>query len=94
MQDLVSGQTLDAFIWLNAQIHRSPKSVVRNLVGISLMVGILVMQSMTVHPGNRIYIDGKDVIRNGDGLNEPFLIVQTPDGQFPYEGRRPNTTRP
>ena len=40
------------------------------------MVGILMMQSVTVHPGDRIYIDGEGVIHDSDGFYEPFLIVE------------------
>jgi hypothetical protein len=40
------------------------------------MVGVFMMQSMTIHPGDRIYIEPEDVIHNGDDFYEPLLIVE------------------
>jgi len=40
------------------------------------MVGILVMQPMTIDPGDRIYVDPEDVVNHRDALYEPFLIVE------------------
>ncbi len=40
------------------------------------MVRVFVMQSMPIHPGNRIYIDPKGVVQYRDCFYEPFLIVE------------------
>jgi hypothetical protein len=40
------------------------------------MVSIFMMQSMPIHPGDRIDIDPKCVIHDGDECDEPFLIVE------------------
>src|SRR5208283_456908 len=40
------------------------------------MVSMFMMQSMAIHPGNRIYIDPEGVIYDSDGFYEPFLIVE------------------
>ena len=57
------------------------------------MVGILMMQSMAIHPGDRIYIDPKDIIHDGDGFYEPFLIVESAMRDSHDGEHRPNTTR-
>src|SRR5713101_917954 len=40
------------------------------------MVGMFVMQSMAIHPGDRIHIDREGVIHDSDSVHEPFLIVE------------------
>ena len=40
------------------------------------MVSILMMQSMAIYPGDRIYIDPEGVIHDSDEFDEPFLIVE------------------
>ena len=40
------------------------------------MVGMFMMQSMAIHPGDRIYIEPEDVVHDSDGFYEPFLIVE------------------
>jgi hypothetical protein len=40
------------------------------------MVGMFMMQSMAIHPGDRIYINREGVVHDGDGFYEPFLIVE------------------
>jgi len=52
------------------------KTIARELIGISVMVCILVMQAMAIHPGDRIYIDAEGVVHNGDGFYEPLLVIE------------------
>src|ERR1051325_2513609 len=40
------------------------------------MVGMLVMQAMTIHPGDWIDIDCKSVVHDSDDFYEPFLVVE------------------
>src|SRR5437762_9712635 len=40
------------------------------------VVGVFMMQSVAIHPGDRIYIDGEGVIHDSDGFYEPLLIVE------------------
>src|SRR6266436_630327 len=40
------------------------------------MVGMFMMQSMAIHPGDRIHIDREGVIHDSDGFHEPFFIVE------------------
>src|SRR5580693_6812071 len=40
------------------------------------MVRILVMQAMAIHPGDWIYVDRERVVHDGDGFDEPVLIVK------------------
>src|SRR5437879_9583680 len=40
------------------------------------MVRMLMMQSMAIYPGDRIYIKPEDIIADCDGFYEPFLIVE------------------
>jgi hypothetical protein len=40
------------------------------------MVSMLMMQSMAIHPGDRIYIEPEGVIHDSDKFYEPFLIVE------------------
>ena len=40
------------------------------------MVSIFMMQSMPIHPGDRINIDAEGVVHNSDDFHEPFLIVE------------------
>ena len=44
------------------------------------MVRMFVMQSMAVHPGDRIDIESEGVIHDGDGFDEPFLVIKRPVG--------------
>ena len=37
---------------------------------------MFMMQSMAIHPGDRIYIEPKGVIHDSDDFHEPFLIVE------------------
>ncbi len=39
------------------------------------MVGMFMMQSMAIHPGDRIYIEPEDVIHDRNCFYEPFLIL-------------------
>ena len=76
VQNLVGGQILNASIRHYAEIHGSPKTVACEFVRIPVVVGIFMMQSMAIHPRDRIYIDRERVIHDDDGFYEPFLIVQ------------------
>src|SRR5258707_6477141 len=40
------------------------------------MVGMFMMQSVAIHPGDRIYIEPEDVVHSRDGFYEPFLVVE------------------
>src|SRR6266850_5715494 len=40
------------------------------------MVSMFMMQSMAIHPGDRIYIEPEGVIHDSDDFHEPFLIVK------------------
>src|ERR1700733_1199615 len=40
------------------------------------MVGVFMVQSMAIHPGDRIYIDPEDVIHDCNSLHEPFSVVE------------------
>src|SRR5690242_20149695 len=40
------------------------------------MVGMFMMQPVAIHPGDRIDIDRENIVHDGDGFHEPFLIVQ------------------
>src|SRR5579859_2066095 len=40
------------------------------------MVGMFMMQSMAIYPGNRIHIDGEGVVHDGNGFYKPFLVVE------------------
>src|SRR6266403_942384 len=40
------------------------------------MVSMLMMQSMAIHPGDRIYIEPEGVIHDSDDFYEPFLVVK------------------
>src|SRR5579864_3842874 len=40
------------------------------------MVGMFMMQSVAIHPGDRIHIDREGVIHDRDGFHEPFFIVE------------------
>ena len=40
------------------------------------MVRMFMMQSMAVHPSDRIYMKPEDVIHDGDSFYEPFLVVE------------------
>jgi len=76
LQYLVAGQILSALIRHYAEIQGSPKTIARKLIGIAGVVSVFVMQSMAIHPGDRIYIDPEDVIYDSDDFYEPFLIVE------------------
>ena len=49
------------------------------------MVRMFVMQSMAIHPGDRIYIEPEDVIHDRDGFDEPFLVVKRTMGDTQME---------
>src|SRR5580658_7819155 len=78
LQNLVTRQIIVAFVGHHAAIHRSPKTIAGKFVGISLMVGILMMQSMTIYPGDRIHIESEGVVHDRDSFHEPFFIVERP----------------
>jgi hypothetical protein len=40
------------------------------------MVSVFMMQTMAIHPGDRIYVEPEDVIHDSDDFYEPFLIVE------------------
>jgi len=40
------------------------------------MISMFMMQSMAIHPGYRIYIEGESVVHHSNDFYEPFLIVQ------------------
>jgi hypothetical protein len=40
------------------------------------MISMFVMQSMAIHPGDRIYIEPEDVVHDSDDFYEPLLIVE------------------
>ena len=40
------------------------------------MVSMFMMQSMAIHPGDRVHIEPEDVIHDSDGFYEPLLIVE------------------
>src|ERR1700676_3373890 len=40
------------------------------------MVSMFVMQSMAIHPGDRVYIEPEEVIHDSDNFDEPLLIVE------------------
>src|SRR5438128_10119150 len=75
-QNSVAGQILLALIRHQAEIQRSPKTIVRKFIGISGMVGMFMMQAVAIDPGNRIHIDRERVVHDGDGFHEPFSIVE------------------
>src|SRR5689334_7063081 len=37
---------------------------------------MFMVQSMAVHPGNRIYINRESIVRDSDGFHEPFLVIK------------------
>jgi hypothetical protein len=37
---------------------------------------MFMMQSMAIHPCDRIYVQPEDVIHDGDSFYEPFLVVE------------------
>jgi hypothetical protein len=76
LQNLVTRQILITAIRHDTEIHGSPKAVTRKLIGIPLVVRVFVMQSMPIHPGDRIYIDPEGVVQDRDSFYEPFLIVE------------------
>ena len=49
------------------------------------MVRMFVMQSMAVHPGDRIDIEPEGVIHDGDGFDEPFLVIKRTVGDTQME---------
>src|SRR5260370_20756781 len=40
------------------------------------MVGMFMMQSMAIYPGNRIHIDREGIVKDIHCLYEPFLVVE------------------
>ena len=40
------------------------------------MIGIFMMQAMTIHPGDRIYVDPEDVVNDTDAFYKPFFVVE------------------
>jgi hypothetical protein len=40
------------------------------------MLSMLMMQSMAIHPGDRVYVEPEGVIYDSDDFYEPFLIVE------------------
>ena len=75
-QNLVARHILLAAIRQQTEIQRAPETVAVKFVGIPIMVGIQMVQSMPADPCDRIHINPKKIIRDGNGLDEPFLIIQ------------------
>jgi hypothetical protein len=96
LQNPVTGQIFSAFIGQHAENHRSPETVTGKLIGISIVVGILMVQAMAIDPGDRIYIEREDVIDDGDGFYEPFLVVERAmsDSQMKDIGQIQSTKKP
>src|SRR6266404_3986741 len=40
------------------------------------MVGVFMMQSVAIDPGDRIHIESEDVVHRRDDFYEPFLVVE------------------
>src|SRR6266704_7046628 len=40
------------------------------------MVGMFMMQAMAIYPSDRIHVDRERVVHDGDGLHEPFSVVE------------------
>src|SRR5215472_1949176 len=76
LADVVGRQILNAPIRHYAEVHGSPKAVACEFVGIAIVVGIFVMQTMTIYPCDRIHVDREGIVHDGDGLCEPNLVIQ------------------
>ena len=76
LQNPVTGQIFLASIRHHAEIEGSPETIAGKFIGIAGMVGMFMMQSVAIHPGDRVHVEPEDVIHDRDGFYEPFLIVE------------------
>ena len=45
-------------------------------IGIAIMIGIFVMQTMAIDPDERIHIKTESIVQNSDALYEPWLVIE------------------
>ena len=77
-ENAVGRQVFIARVGNNAEIHRLPKAIRVQLIGIAGMVGVLVMQPVTIDPTHGIDVNAQRVINESDRLDEPLLVIQSP----------------
>ncbi len=74
LEDGIAGDIGDGLVREQAEIHRSPEAVRRQLVGISDMVGKRMVKAVPVHPRHGIDVDPEDTVDDGDAFHEPFFV--------------------